>query len=126
MNEQKIISEELKVKKVKYEVDKTYPKINKTVWNNKKKTGEKAQELKFTDEWVDGWCKEYGISLKHPNKRFSIAQDICKDIIIQFLKNVWRTRYWWLTKQKMDPPILSADQIPLHRNEQSTEKTLNI
>ena len=42
MNEQKIISEELKVKKVKYEVDKTYPKINKTVWNNKKKTGEKA------------------------------------------------------------------------------------
>ena len=37
----------------------------------KEKAGEKAEELKFTDKWVDGWCKEYGISLKHPNKRFS-------------------------------------------------------
>ena len=23
----------------------------------KEKAGEKAEELKFTDKWVDGWCK---------------------------------------------------------------------
>ena len=30
-----------------------------------------------------------------------------------------------MTKYKADPLILSADQMPLHRNESSTQKTLN-
>ena len=30
-----------------------------------------------------------------------------------------------LTKYKVDPLVLSAEQIPLHRNESSTQKTLN-
>ena len=36
-----------------------------------------------------------------------------------------RVRYWWLEKYKREPAILSADQMPLHRNELLGQKTLN-
>ena len=32
--------------------------IYNTYCGLKEKAGEKAEELKFTDKWVDGWCKE--------------------------------------------------------------------
>ena len=38
---------------------------------------------------------------------------------------MWTVRYWWKAKQKVDPPILSSDQMPLHENESSGEKLLN-
>ena len=37
LNEQKIIDEQLRAKKAKYEADKKDPKINKAVWNEKKR-----------------------------------------------------------------------------------------
>lgn len=91
----------------------------------KEKAGETPDVLKFTDCWVSGWCKEYGVSLKSPNKRFSIPQDARKRRIIQFLKNVWTVRYFWLKNYKREPNIISADQMPLHRNESSAQKTMN-
>ena len=39
-----------------------------------KRQGNKVPgQLKFTSQWLNEWCKEYCISLKHPNKRFSIS-----------------------------------------------------
>ena len=91
----------------------------------KRQGGEEPDQLQFTNRWLNEWCKEYRISLKHPNKRFSISNVDRKRRIIQFLKNVWATRYWWLAKYKCEPAIISADQMPLHRNESSGQKTLN-
>ena len=48
-----------------------------------------------------------------------------KNRLIQVLKNVWTARYWWKVKYKVDPPILSADQMPLHQNESNGQKSLN-
>ena len=84
-----------------------------------------CDELKFADKWFDGWCKEYRVSLRHPNKHFSIAQNVRKERITQFLKNVCQTRNWWMAKYKVDPPILSAGQMPLHRNEFWSQKILH-
>ena len=91
----------------------------------KKKAGESPDELKLSDRWLAGWWKEYRVLLKHPNKIFTVSIDAQKEQIIQFLKNVWRTHSWWLQKYKVDPPILSADQMPLYRNEWSSLKKLN-
>ena len=46
--------------------------------------GEASDQLKFTDMWLISWCNAYRISLKPPNKRFSISQNARKRIIIQF------------------------------------------
>ena len=91
----------------------------------KEQAGETADDLQISKNWLTSWCKEYRVSLRYPNKRFSINQDDRKKRIIQFLKNVWTARYWWLKKYKVDPPIISADQMPLHRNESSGQKSLN-
>ena len=48
-----------------------------------------------------------------------------KGRIIQFLKNVWTSRYWWKAECKVNPPILSSDQMLLHRNESGSQKSLN-
>ena len=48
-----------------------------------------------------------------------------KNRLIQVLKNVWTARYWWKVKYKVDSPILSADQMPLHQNESNGQKSRN-
>ena len=86
----------------------------------KRQGGEVADQLKFTNRWLNEWCKEYRISLKHPKERFSISNADRKRRM-----NVWATRYWWLARYKCEPAIISAGQMPLHRNESSGQKTLN-
>ena len=39
----------------------------------KRQSGEMPDQLKFTNQWLNEWCKEYRISLKHPYKCFSIS-----------------------------------------------------
>ena len=48
----------------------------------KMKAGEEPNELNISRSWIDRWCKEYRISLKYPNKRFSISDEDRKRRII--------------------------------------------
>ena len=41
------------------------------------------------------------------------------------MKNVWSIRCYFIEKYGVDPPIINGDQMPLHRNESSAQKTLN-
>ena len=75
--------------------------------------------------WIKGWCKEFNVSLKKPNKRYKVPHEVRKRRILQVLKNVWRVRWYFLQKFDMEPMILGSDQMPLHRNESSNEKTLS-
>ena len=94
----------------------------RSIVNQKKKLGEEPEALQFSRRWIKGWCKEYNISLKHPNKRFSISQDERKKRIISFLKNIWTTRYWFVKTYGVEPIIDGSDQMPLHRNEACGQK----
>ena len=70
--------------------------------------------------------KEYNVSLLKPNKRFSLPQAERKVRILEFLKNVWRVRHYFQTKFGKEPIILNGDQMPLHRNESSGQKTMSL
>ena len=89
----------------------------------KAEAGQEPEKLKITRKWLQKWCKDYRVSLKYSNKRFSITQEVRKRRIIQFLKNVRTARYWLKAKYKVDHPILSADQILFHRNESGSHLT---
>ena len=69
--------------------------------------------------------KEYGVSLRHPNKRFQIKQSDREKRVYEYLKNVWTVRKFFIDNYGVDPPIINGDQMPLHRNESLTQKTLN-
>ena len=76
----------------------------------KAEAGEVPEKLKTTRKW----CKDYHISLQYPNKTNFYNSRSLKE------KNKW-----WKAKYKVDPPILSADQMPLHHNESGSQKSLN-
>ena len=70
--------------------------------------------------------REYNISLKHPNKRYQIKQEDRKERVFEYIKNVWTVRKFFIDNFSVDPPIINGDQMPLHRNESASQKTLNI
>ena len=83
-------------------------------------------ELVFSNKWIKGWMTEYNVSLRKPNKRYQIKQDDRKERISEYIKNIWRVRKFFIDNFGVDPPIINGDQMPLHRNESSTQKTLNV
>ena len=84
-----------------------------------------AEQLKFGNEWVEKWEVEYSVSLRKPNKHYSISyEDLCIRLKY-YLQNMWTVRNYFLKKYGVDPPIINGDQIPLHWNESSSQKTLD-
>ena len=69
--------------------------------------------------------KEYGVSLRKPNKRYSIKKEDLVERLQDYFKNVRSIRRYFIEKYRVDPPIINGDQMPLHRNERSSQKTLN-
>ena len=69
--------------------------------------------------------REYGVSLRHPNKRFQTKQADREEPIFEYLKNIWTVRKFFIDNFGLDPPVINSDQMPLQRNESSTQKTLN-
>ena len=65
------------------------------------------------------------INLRRPNKRYSIKKEDLIERLQDYLKNVWSIRGYFIEKYRVDPPIINGDQMPLHRNESSAQKTLN-
>ena len=82
--------------------------------------------LQFSKSWVKSWMSEYGVSLKKPNKRYAIKQEDRIERLLEYLKNVMRVRYFFLENYKVDPPLINGDQMPLHRNESSSLRTMNM
>ena len=68
--------------------------------------------------------KEFNVSLRKSNKRFSISQEDRRTRIIDHLKNVWTLRKYFLDMYGVEPVIINGDQMPLHRNESHSQKTL--
>lgn len=83
------------------------------------------EQLKFSNCWVKDWELEYGVSLRKPNKRYSISKEDCVTRVQDYLKNIWSVRYYFIKTFGVDPPIINGDQMPLHRNESSGQATLN-
>ena len=44
----------------------------------------------------------------------------------EYIKNIWLVRKYFRDTFNVDIPIINDDQIPLHRNESSNQKTLKI
>lgn len=83
-------------------------------------------ELKFSDKWIKGWMVEYGVSLKKPNKRFAIKRVDRIERVLELLINTTRFRKYHIEHFGTDPPIINGDQMPIHRNESSNQKTLTL
>ena len=49
-----------------------------------------------------------------------------KERVYEYIKSVLTVRKFFLDNFSIDPPVINGDQMPLHRNESASQKTLNI
>ena len=56
--------------------------------------------------------KEYGVSLRHPNKRFQIKQADREERVFEYLKNIWTVRKFFLDNFEADYQLLTAIKCP--------------
>ena len=82
------------------------------------------EKLQFSNQWIKGRETEYGVSLRKPNKRYSISREDCIIRVQDYLTNIWSLRYYLIKTFGVDPPVINGDQMPLHRNESSGQATL--
>ena len=83
-------------------------------------------DIKFSDNWITGWRKEYNVSLLQPNKRFALSAEVRERRVLQALKNILRVRVWFKKVVGIDIPIINMDQMPLHRNETARQKSMSM
>ena len=82
------------------------------------------EQLKFSNKWIKLWENEYGVSLKRPNKRYSIKREDLLIRLCDYLQIIWTVRRLFIEKCEVDPPIINGDQMPFHRNETAQEKSM--
>ena len=82
------------------------------------------KKIVFSNKWIRGWMQEY-VSLRKPNKRFKIKQADREERIFEYLKNIWTVRKFFIDNFGVDPPIINGDQMPVHRNQSESQRTLN-
>ena len=69
--------------------------------------------------------QEYNVSQRKPNKRFQIKQTDREERIFEYLKNNWTVQKFFIDNFGVNPPIINGDQMPFHRNESASPRTLN-
>ena len=104
--------------------------LRRVTWNSNESAGtqkeheqlllENEKPLKFGDEWIKDWESEFNISLRKPNKHRRRTENQLQD----YLQNIWPVQQYFIEKYNVDPPIINVDQMSLHRNELSEQKTL--
>ena len=70
--------------------------------------------------------KEYNVSFRKPKKRFTIKQIDRVIRVLDYIQNICIIRKYLIDKYDIDTPIINDDEMPLHRNETSRLKNMNI
>ena len=70
--------------------------------------------------------KEYNVTLRKLNKKYTIKKEDQIIRIKDYLKNIWTVRKYFIDRYGVDPPVINGDQLPLHRNQSESQKTLSL
>ena len=78
--------------------------------------------------WFKEWRKEYGLSLRKPNRKYKVPKELLASRFQTMILNVARVRAAAEALLGYDPHILNWDQSPFHHNESGTacSKTLAV
>ena len=68
--------------------------------------------------------KEHNVSLRKRFKNYAIKKEDKITRIKDYLKNIWTVRNYFIDKYEVNQPVINGNQMPLHRNESTSQKTL--
>ena len=83
--------------------------------------GVKVQGFKPHDWWFRRWEEEYGLSMRHANRKFQVPRWLLKERLELFWVSLFRIRYLIRLHFGYDPEIFNFDQSPYHHNESGSQ-----
>ena len=81
------------------------------------KAGRRPLVPQLRSRWFRGWRKEYGLSMRKPNRKYKVPKDVMAQRLEIGWLNVARVRALCLAEFGYDPEIENWDQSPFHHNE---------
>ena len=74
-------------------------------------------------QWMSRWKFQYGVSLRQPNRKFSVPREIMRERLHLFWTNLFRVRRLMARSLGYEPVIENFDQSPFHMNEVGSKST---
>ena len=87
------------------------------------KAGCQGRVPQLSSAWWRKWRREYGLSMKYPNRRFKVGLSVLKARLARGWLNVYRVRAACLALLKYDPEMENFDESPFHHNETGSQNT---
>ena len=88
--------------------------------------GKKATTFQPTARWFSLWQREYGLSMRKPNRKYKLAKWIMAERLEIGWLNVARVRALCLAVHGYDPEIENWDQSPFHHNESGSQNMTSL
>ena len=83
--------------------------------------GERPPPFQPTARWFSGWQREYGLSMRKPNRKYKVPKAVMAERWEIGWRNVARIRALCLAEFGYDPEIENWDQSPFHHNESGSQ-----
>ena len=83
--------------------------------------GVPVQGFVLRDQWFRGWQKEYGLSMRKPNRKYKVPKDLLEERLKLWWTSVFRIRALCVAIHGYDPDMENWDQSPFHNNESGSQ-----
>jgi hypothetical protein len=74
-----------------------------------------------TAHWFTGWERDYGLSMRKPNRKYKCSKELLGVRLEAFWITVFRIRALCLAVHGYDPEMENFDQTPYHANESGSQ-----
>ncbi len=79
--------------------------------------GRVAPAAVINSPWLTRWKRQYGVSLRQPNRKWKVSRSVLKDRLRIGWSNILRVRKLIALVHGYDPVVEDFDQSPFHMNE---------
>ena len=83
--------------------------------------GVQVESFAISSAWITRWEKDFGLSLRAPNRKFGVPLYVVQERLIIFWCILARLRALCIEIHGYDPEFENFDQTPMHRNELGSE-----
>ena len=84
-------------------------------------TGAKVEVVAPTSRWFRNWQREYGLSLRKPNRKYKVPKHVLEERMKLWWISVFRIRALCLAIHGYDPEMENWDQNHFHNNESGSK-----
>ncbi len=79
--------------------------------------GQRPAAVELRSRWWASWRKEYGLSMRYPNRKYKCPLPVLEERLERGWLNVFRVRAACVLLNEQDPEMENFDQSPFHHNE---------